>query len=560
MAINRELSQFASFVEVNDTSRNIGIATTATPFIGVGTTNPTAKFEVVGHTKLETVNISGVSTFNSNVGVVGLITSLDLKVSGIASVGTAITMYGATGIISAYKFFGDGSGLTGTISGIGIRSEGVDIGYGATVIDFKGPGVSTITNISAGIVTVFFEGGGGNSVIDKQSFNVGAAGTNLVTLTNPYTAGNVDVYLNGLKLSSGDFTETSANVIGLTTAAVQGDTIDVVSFRSVGSIGDVGLKVQQDSVGIGTSISTLNFVGGASTFFDRGNNILDVYIAQGRINKQTFNVGASGTTLLTLSQPYESGKIDIYRNGIRLASGDFTETSSTTVGLATSAISGDVIEIQSFIGGVNTSALSVLDSLKVNGVTTTTNLNTTFATVGSGLTFTTGIGTNLNVTGISTVLTEFDVGIGATVFTAQTIGSGLVGVGTSDPRYRLEVGPVGASGTSLWVNGDTRITGILTIGTSSITLDGSTNVVKVGSGITIDGGSGIISATSLYVNGAPFSSGVGISTLGGVVGTGITSITFRGSGISTVTASAGIATINVEGGAVGFNKINYIFN
>lgn len=106
------------------------------------------------------------------------------------------------------------------------------------------------------------------------------------------------------------------------------------------------------------------------------------------------------------------------------------------------------------------------------------------------------------------------------------------------------------AGFTVTNSGDVRVGGALTV----------TSLVKVGSGITIDGGSGIISATSLYVNGAPFSSGVGISTLGGTVGTGITSLVFRGSGISTVRASAGIATINVEGGAVGFNKINYIFN
>jgi len=294
--------------------------------------------------------------------------------------------------------------------GIAIQSGGSLIGAGITQLNFIGSG--NTFSVSGNTVDISISSG--NSVIDKQSFNVGAAGTNLVTLTSPYTAGNVDVYLNGLKLSSGDFTETSANVIGLTTAAVQGDTIDVVSFRTVGSIGDIGLKVQQDSVGIGTSISTLNFVGGASTFFNRGNNILDVYVAQGRINKQTFNVGAAGTNLLTLSKPYETGKIDIYRNGIRLAAADFTETSSTTVGLATSAISGDVIEIQSFAGVVNTTTFSVLDSLKVNGVTTTTNLNVSgIATVSGGIQ---GIGIYSGGTAIYTgVLTALNfVGSGNT--------------------------------------------------------------------------------------------------------------------------------------------------
>ena len=56
-----------------------------------------------------------------------------LSVSGIASVGAAITMYGATGIISATQYYGDGSklsnipSLTGVSTGVGtfIASAGV---------------------------------------------------------------------------------------------------------------------------------------------------------------------------------------------------------------------------------------------------------------------------------------------------------------------------------------------------------------------------------------------------------------------------------------------------
>jgi len=52
---SRELSQFSSFLEVDNSNQNIGIATTATPYIGIGTTNPTSKLTVIGDT-----NISGV--------------------------------------------------------------------------------------------------------------------------------------------------------------------------------------------------------------------------------------------------------------------------------------------------------------------------------------------------------------------------------------------------------------------------------------------------------------------------------------------------------------------
>ena len=49
----------------------------------------------------------------------------------------------------------------------------------------------------------------------------------------------------------------------------------------------------------------------------------------------------------------------------------------------------------------------------------------------------------------------------------------------------------------LVVNGDARVTGILTVGTGSITLDGDTDVISVGTGITITGSTGKIEATEI---------------------------------------------------------------
>jgi hypothetical protein len=74
---------------------------------------------------------------------------------------------------------------------------------------------------------------------------------------------------------------------------------------------------------------------------------------------------------------------------------------------------------------------------------------------------------------------------------------------------------------------------------------------------------GIVTATAFYGDGSNLSniiSGVGIATEGGTVGTGATILDFRGAGISTVTVSSGIATINIEGGGGAFSPVNYIIN
>ena len=134
-----------------------------------------------------------------------------------------------------------------------------------------------------------------------------------------------------------------------------------------------------------------------------------------------------------------------------------------------------------------------------------------------------GDGTNLNFSGGNWEVTA--VGI-------NTLSS--VGIGTTNPRFALEVGAVGASGTSLWVNGNARVTGILTVGTASITLDGSSNTISVGSGVTINGSTGIIDATSIVVGG---------TTLTGAAVTRIEA----GSGIS-VDQNTGQVTITATGG------------
>jgi hypothetical protein len=84
----------------------------------------------------------------------------------------------------------------------------------------------------------------------------------------------------------------------------------------------------------------------------------------------------------------------------------------------------------------------------------------------------------------------------------------------------------------------------------STIIDDSRNIVNAG----------IITASAFVGSGAGLTglaSGVGISTAGGNVGFGVTILDFRGSGISTVTVSSGISTINIEVPPSGLNKINY---
>jgi hypothetical protein len=72
-----------------------------------------------------------------------------------------------------------------------------------------------------------------------------------------------------------------------------------------------------------------------------------------------------------------------------------------------------------------------------------------------------GIGvTYVNVLGITTVAQEFNVGTGGTVITSLDVG--LTGFGTQSPAYIVDIrSPVSTGQTALYVRGDARITGDL---------------------------------------------------------------------------------------------------
>jgi hypothetical protein len=119
-----------------------------------------------------------------------------------------------------------------------------------------------------------------------------------------------------------------------------------------------------------------------------------------------------------------------------------------------------------------------------------------------------------NVTGLGTVhwndVTHVDSTGISTFQDGINVTAGGVGIGTTNRRHALVVGNPGAAGTSVLIHGDTRIVGVLTVGESSITIDGTTNTINIGdedvtitnSQITI-GENVSISATATGINSAP---------------------------------------------------------
>mgnify|MGYP001326349795 FL=1 len=180
--------------EVN--GRNLSIS-------GITTTQ---NLDVPNHTLLNTLSVSGVSTLTNQVEIrsddtapgridfyceVNNLHRVRLKspphaefsgnpdvilprVSGDLLVGNTTSPISqdlnTTGIITASYFYGDGTHLENVIRGVGIQTGGGPISYGATILNFAGPGVSTsYFDSNVGVGTIFFRGGGGGANVEVSN-------------------------------------------------------------------------------------------------------------------------------------------------------------------------------------------------------------------------------------------------------------------------------------------------------------------------------------------------------------------------------------------------------
>jgi hypothetical protein len=217
--------------------------------------------------------------------------------------------------------------------------------------------------------------------------------------------------------------------------------------------------------------------------------------------RTTFTATASQTTF-TVTGSYTVGYLDVYQNGVRLSAGtDYTATNGTTFVLTTPAILNDEIESIGYKVATIVTTTGQFDNLNISGVSTFVGLATHTGTI---------FGNNLSLTGIATA-TEFDIsgssntltagGLNVGVATASSVivgsavtinSSGINVTGITTIKNASGTVTIGIGTTALLVEGNARITGILTVGTGSITLDGSTNTI-----------SGITTINTTSINGGP---------------------------------------------------------
>ena len=136
-------------------SGNATSATTATNAEGLTGTPDITVRNVTG----VAATFTGVLTYEdvTNVDSTGIVTAKSGVVvsGGDLKVGSAFTV-GQAGVVTATQFVGDGSELTGVISGVELQFAGASVGTAITNINFSG--FSSVTAPTAGLSTVTVAG------------------------------------------------------------------------------------------------------------------------------------------------------------------------------------------------------------------------------------------------------------------------------------------------------------------------------------------------------------------------------------------------------------------
>ena len=339
---------------------NIGfIDATNLDVSGVSTFAGAADFngniDVDGYTELDDLNVAGVSTFagaadfNGNIDVDGYTELDDLNVAGVSTFAGLVDINGG-GQANTFKVEDLTSGrvvLAGTggeledTANLVFSGTNLTIGTATTVgLDIETrrlnvSGIATFTSIDInGSIDI-------DGVTDLDTVNIAETlnVTGIATFANNIDAnGNLDV--DG---------QTDLDVLNVAEGATFSDIVYLNGTVSAASSTGANGQVLQ-STGVGVTWTTTPATRTNQTF-------------TATEDQQTFNFN------------YNIGFLDVFYNGVKLASSEFTATNGTTIILGDVAYAGDIVEFVSYntisIGSGGGGGASILADLTDVSIPTT---------------------------------------------------------------------------------------------------------------------------------------------------------------------------------------------
>jgi hypothetical protein len=486
----------------------------ATSAIGIGTTTFTTVenhiVDIRGNVNIDGVLIVGGTNVGDEITAIGAsltnIRTADLLVTGIATFSSTSTIDVKNGI-----------GITGGDVSIGTAGTGfyyddstAKVGIGTTAPEYKldvhgdvhVTGFTTTAKLTVGTGSSEYtfpeydgvEGtflrtdGDGNvdwytNTTIRSTFNA-TASAGQTTFNTTYTPGLIDVFLNGVKLSSSDYVASNGSSIVLNAAAYDGDVIEVVKFNvdhvssrpildywkgdETGNIFNI-----TDNVGIGTSAPT---------------QLLDV---AGDVRIRGGLYDSSDTSGSTQQVPVADGNGGWVWSappvvGVATGGGDKTQIQYHNAAGVIDGSSEFVFDYSSNEVGIGTTNPSA--KLDVRGGTRLGNLSVSSAGV---------------VTAVSGVVTYYGDGSNLTLLDGSNIASGTISSERLSGTYDISItgsiagtnvdttdltvsnsaqfGPAGSGTTFIKIDnaGNLDVTGIATIGTLYVGAAGTIGITTI---------------------------------------------------------------------------------
>jgi len=348
MAINKNFT-VKNGLEVNT---SLIFADSDTRKVGIATTDPGYDLHVnggIGVTNLVVAGVStfsGISTFSDSVYVAG-ITTVD---GGVSTGVTALTVIGdlrVTGDINLDDITFDTANL-----------NDLDVAGIVTTKNLNTTGIGTFQNLVVN---------GGTVLSGLTTLGPLAPG-----FTTTFHAA-VGIQSDGVVIGTGVTTINFAG-IGATLVTVSGSTANVFVSGGPG-ISSVGIQSGGTFVG---SATTVNFRGpGISSVVvsNIDSSILDVTVGVSTVivSKQVENVSVAASSF---TFTYNPASIDVYYNGSKLIKNvDYTANNGTSILLDFSAVSGDVLEFNTYFNSITDSVGSGLinnENISIPGIVTAT--------------------------------------------------------------------------------------------------------------------------------------------------------------------------------------------
>ena len=279
-------------------------------------------------------------------------------------------------------------------------------------------------------------------IIASQTFEPTGIQTDF-TFASGYTVGYMDVYLNGARLIyANDYTATDGSTVGLTSFANNGDVLELVAYKAF-NIGDV--TEAKNNFTVGNKLTVSGVTTATSAYYT------------GSVTASSFSGDGSGLTGVAST--------DNIITGVAVTIGGILRVTDTTQ--STSASTGSVI----ISGGVGIAkSLTVDGNVTIGGTLTYEDMTNTdnlgFGTFRKGIEVQ-GAGsttTTLNVTGVSTLTGQANIGSGVTInSTGIEVTSGIITAGTCFKAGGGSFGP--GIGATILGSGNAVFAGIVTAAT-----------------------------------------------------------------------------------------------